>query len=338
MKTFRKSLSYAASCSLFAALLMPILSMPAMAQDTAAALQRGYRTGYSDGYMAGYRDIIENTDRDFAKHAEYSDASRAYNAEYGPIEDYRAGYRRGFEIGYGSGYEKKAYDSTVPVQIIQPKEDETAVDSAPSDEKTAAEPTVNQTVSYKPAVTGGDDDAIIVIPKDVEIIIELQQDLSTDKNRQGDRFTAKVLSPSEIGGAIIEGRIDRIQKPGRIKRRSEMLLTFDRIVISQSRWSNMSAVLTDVLAVRGDNVSRIDDEGSAIGKGSMKEDSIKVGTTTGVGLGIGAIAAGPVGAAVGAGVGAAFGVGTVLTERGKHIRLNENQQLRIQTTLETRIR
>ena len=51
---------------------------------------------------------------------------------------------------------------------------------------------------------------------------------------------------------------------------------------------------------------------------------------------IGAIAGGPVGAAVGAGVGAAFGVGAVVIERGKHIRLNKNQQLRIKTAYETK--
>lgn len=334
MKTFRKSLSFLSTSALLLALLLPIMPIRAMAHDSAAALQRGYRTGYSDGYMAGYRDVIENAQRDFAKHPEYADAKRAYNSEYGSIEDYRDGYRSGFETGYAAGYEKRPYDSTVPTEITRRGEQE----MEPADPPAAIQSDVNQRVSYSPPAAGSDDDPIIVIPKDVEIIVELQQDLSTEKNREGDRFTAKVVSPSEINGAIIEGRIDRIQKPGRIKRRSEMLLAFDRIVISQSRWSNMSAVLTEVLAVRGDNISRVDDEGAAIGKGSMKEDSIKVGTTTGAGLGIGALAGGPVGAAVGAGVGAAFGVGTVLTERGKHIRLNENQQLRLQTTLETRIR
>jgi outer membrane lipoprotein SlyB len=52
----------------------------------------------------------------------------------------------------------------------------------------------------------------------------------------------------------------------------------------------------------------------------------------------GAVIGGPVGAAVGAGVGAAFGVGAVVIERGKHIRLNRNQQLRIKTSYESQIR
>jgi hypothetical protein len=42
--------------------------------------------------------------------------------------------------------------------------------------------------------------------------------------------------------------------------------------------------------------------------------------------------------AVGAGVGAAFGVGAVVVERGKHIKIVPGQQLRIKTAYETQIR
>lgn len=183
----------------------------------------------------------------------------------------------------------------------------------------------------------GDDDAIIIIPADTELVIELLDSIDTDKSREGDKFRAKVISPYEIDGAIIEGRISKITRPGRLKRRAELLLTFDRIILDENRWSNYAAILTEVLAVKGDNVKRID-EGTAVGKGSIKEDAIKVGATTGTGLVIGAIAGGPVGAAVGAGVGAAFGVGAVVIERGKDIHLKPNQQLRIRTSYETQIR
>ena len=92
------------------------------------------------------------------------------------------------------------------------------------------------------------------------------------------------------------------------------------------------------MPVRGDNVKLVDTEGTAVGRRNIKEDSVKVGAATGTGIVIGAVAGGPVGAAVGAGVGAAFGVGAVVIERGKHIRLNKAQQLRIKTAYETQIR
>ena len=40
-----------------------------------------------------------------------------------------------------------------------------------------------------------------------------------------------------------------------------MLLTFDRIVLNERRWSNFSGILTEILPVKGDNVKRVDEEG-----------------------------------------------------------------------------
>ncbi len=170
------------------------------------------------------------------------------------------------------------------------------------------------------------------------MIVELLDNINTEQNREGDKFTARIISPYELAGATIEGRISKIQKPGRIKRRSEVLLSFDRIILNDNRWSNFNAILIEVLPTKGDNVRRVDDEGTVEGRSSVKDDSIKVGATTGTGLVIGAIAGGPVGAAVGAGVGAAFGVGAVVVERGKHIQLKQNQQLRIKSAYDTQIR
>jgi hypothetical protein len=375
MKLTRSFTSFALifSLSLISFLTLPVQTINA--QDVKIALQRGYRTGYSDGYMAGYRDVIDNTAKNYARHSEYAKADRAYNKDYGLLEDYRDGYQQGFEVGYNTGYEKRSFDATLPTElkkrgIINP--DTTAITNTtpiettptttqntevvetkptaetPISENTAvSENTTNPTteqqtptiqtktneVSYVPTR-----DSTIVIPTDTELILELVDELSTERNKEGDKFTARIVSPMEINGAIVEGRITKIQKPGRIKRRSEMLLSFDRIVLSEGRWSNFNAILTEVLPVKGDNVKRVDTEGTVEGKSSVKGDITKVSGATGTGALIGVIAGGPVGAAVGAGVGAAFGVGAVVVERGKHIRLNKAQQLRIKSTYETQIR
>lgn len=367
MKLTRGLLALALTFSLTLFSFLTLATHTAIAQDSMAALQRGYRTGYSDGYMAGYRDNIDGVDKSYTRHKDYSQADRAYNKDYGAIEDYRDGYRQGFEAGYDTGFEKRSFESTVPADLqrrgseaadtavdvpANPVNSEPAPQAAapaaetpapetetpppPSKTPAAAEPAVSdsvQTVSYQPQ-----SDAVIIIPRDTELIVELAELLSTEKNREGDKFTARVVSPVEISGAVIEGRVDKIQKPGRIKKRSEMLLSFDRIVLSEARWSNFDAVLTEVLPVRGDNVKRVDEEGAAVGKSSIKPDAVKVSASTGAGAGIGAITGGPVGAAVGAGVGAALGVGAVIVERGKQINLSPNQQLRIRTSYETRIR
>ena len=366
MKLTRSFTSFALifSLSLISFLTLPVQTINA--QDAKIALQRGYRTGYSDGYMAGYRDVIDNTAKSPARHSEYTKADRAYSKDYGLLEDYRDGYQQGFEIGYNTGFDKRSFDATLPTElkkrgiintdsntavttptttttttqnteIVETKTPETSAVSentpVTTNEQTPAIQTKQSEVSYVPT-----SDAVIVIPTDTELILELIDEISTERNKEGDKFTARIVSPMEMNGAIVEGRISKIQKPGRIKRRSEMLLSFDRIVLTEGRWSNFSAILTEVLPVKNDNVKRVDMEGTVEGKSSVKGDITKVSAATGTGALIGVIAGGPVGAAVGAGVGAAFGVGAVVVERGKHIRLNKAQQLRIKSTYETQIR
>jgi len=231
---------------------------------------------------------------------------------------------------------------TAPVETavttrVEPQVSETAT-SAPTTNNTeiTMPSVVIAKTGYVNSTPNGAD--ALIIPVETELIVELLDDVNTERSREGDKFQARIVSPNEIGGAIIEGRIGKIQKPGRIKRRAEVSLSFDRIVLAGNRWSNFNAILTEVLPVKGDNVKRIDTEGTIEGRSSVKSDSVKVGAATGTGLVIGAVAGGPVGAAVGASVGAAFGVGGVVIERGNHIRLGKNQQLRIKTAYETQIR
>jgi len=319
-----------------------------IAQDGKIALQRGYRTGYSDGYMAGYRDTIDKLSKDFARQDDYKAGTRAYNQDFGSIEDYKDGYQQGFESGYNGGYEKKSFDSSLPENLVRhgAKTPETTAtgssDSTPAQQTDTASaqtpPSTTPDASIQQTAYTAPGDVPIIILKDTDLVLQLQDDLSTGRNKTGDKFTARIVSPTEISGAIIEGRVDKITKPGRLKRRSELSLSFDRIVLNEKRWANFNAMLTEVMPIKGDNVRRVDNEGTAIGKSSMKPDIIKVGAATGAGTTVGAIAGGPVGAAVGAGVGAAFGVGAVVIQRGKHIELNKNQQIRVRTGYEVQIR
>jgi hypothetical protein len=371
MKLSRSFMSFSLILSLVFVSFLSFSIQSVNAQDSKIALQRGYRTGYSDGYMSGYRDAIDNAARSVERHAEYARADRAYSKDYGALEDYRDGYQQGFEIGYGAGYEKRSFDAALPFEIkrrgiitpqnrVEAKAPEVRVpeNSAPGannppvivetpvtrtetaaarenydrDDQYSA-PQRNENINF---VTNND--GVLVIPVDSELIVEIIGDINTEKSRVGDRFQARVVSPMELEGAIVEGRISRIQKPNKLKRRAELTLSFDQIRLSEDRWANYSAILTEVMPVRGDNVRRVDAEGTVEGRSSVKSDSTKVGAATGAGLVVGAIAGGPVGAAVGAGVGAAFGVGAVVVDRGKHIQIISGQQLRLRTAHETRIR
>ena len=354
MKLTRSLLALAVTFSLILPAIFVFETQAAFAQNS-NAIERGYRTGYSDGYMAGYRDTIDSLDKSITRHGEYEAADRAYNKDFGALEDYRDGYRQGFEKGYETGFEKKSFDSTTPADLArkgvnttpparpivaseppQTQSDSTDTSTQPvsSETKTDVDLEKDRSVVQKVSYTGD----VIVIPKETEIMLELQNDLNTDTTREGERFTAKVVSPSELDGAIVEGHVEKLQQPGRIKRTAELQLSFDRIVASGNRWSNFNGMLVEVMPIQGDNIRRVTDEGTAIGQSSMKGDVTRVGISTGAGAGIGAIAGGPVGAAIGAGVGAAYGLGSAMIERGKHIRLSKNQQIRVRSSYDIQIK
>lgn len=374
MRLTRNFLAAFLSLSLVFVSFLSFSVQNASAQDSKIALQRGYRTGYSDGYMSGYRDAIENASRSVERHKEYGKADRAYAKEFGSVEDYRDGYQQGFENGYSTGFGKQNFNAALPdnlqkrgtiavnsnipqdvvkepvrepvtetvvtqpsnpvVAVNRPPVNTTPVSNVPAVTTTAT----TEPVRYEPTVNQLNKDSIIVIPVETELVVELLSDINTNISKEGDRFQARVVSPVEISGAIIEGRVAKIIKPGRVKRRSEVQLSFDQIRVSDNRWSNFNALLAEVLPIKGDNVKRVDVEGTVEGKSSLKEDAIKVGAAAGTGVVIGAIAGGPVGAVVGGSVGTAFGVGAVVIERGKHVKLTKNQQLRIKTVYETQIR
>jgi hypothetical protein len=317
------------------------------AQESKGALTRGYRTGYSDGYMSGYRDTVEHSSRDFAKHPDYKKADRVYRNEYGALEEYRDGYQQGFETGYNSGFDRHEFDSNLPANlsrraeksVLPPSAKSGEMDSRPATapilQENAIKPnSVPQRVNSNPA-TG---QPTIIIPTNTEIIVEMMADVNTENSREGDSFLARIVAPEEIKGAIIEGRVAKTKRPGRVTGNAELQLSFSRIVINETRWANFNAVVIEALPLKGNNIKAIDEEGTVTGKSSLKSDAVKVGAATGTGAAVGAIAGGPVGAAIGAAVGGALGVSGVLVTRGKDIRLTQEQQIRVRTSFESQIR
>lgn len=322
--------------------------LPAVAQDAKGALLRGYRTGYSDGYMSGYRDTAEHSARDFAKHPDYKKADRVYRNQYGALEEYRDGYQQGFEIGYDSGFDRRDFDSVLPANLARrtrksglppsfentEKINKSATAIAPVLQENAVKPNL-QSASIAASAIG---QPTIIIPTNTEIIVEMLADINTQNSREADAFLARVVAPEEIKGAIIEGRIAKIKRPGRVTGNAELQLSFNRIVINESRWANFNAIVIEALPLKGNNIKAINEEGTVTGKSSLKSDAVKVGAATGTGAVVGAIAGGPVGAAIGAAVGGAFGAGGVLIARGKEINLTQGQQIRVRTNFESAIR
>jgi hypothetical protein len=297
-------------------------------QDQASALMRGYRTGYSDGYPAGVQDSAKRAQRDFRAHGPYQEANRAYSSSYGDLEEYRNGYRQGFEVGYGHGYERRSFDSTIPDDLkIRDTSDNSqapVLTNAGGTDDNASMPKTNS--------------GVVVIPRDSILRVELLSNLTTEVSQKGDRFEAKVLEPAELEGAIIQGQVTRVQRPGKVKGTAELQLAFEQIRLSDGRSAQMSAQVIEVLQTgASENVGKVDREGGVKGKDSTKSDVKKVGIASGIGAAIGAIFGGGTGAVVGATIGGGVSTAGVMRERGKDIYLYTGQQMKIRTAGEAEI-
>src|SRR2546425_1148805 len=303
-----------------------------MQAQSSTALERGYRTGYSDGYQAGYKDQAERAARDFGSKEEYQHADRAYVEAWGPIEDYRDGYQQGYELGYGAGYERQSFNSSLPAGFKKRGATDTRSSSAPGAD------TNQNTQATAPVSASSNTGGTLSIPRDTMLLVELENPLSTDVSQRGDRFQARVVEPTQYAGALIEGRVTRVQRAGKVKGTAELQLSFEQIRMPDNRSANLHAEIVEVLPAGGSTgVGDVDREGGVKGKDSTKDDITKVGAATGIGAIIGAIAGGGKGAAIGAAIGGSVGTAGVLTSRGRDLRLAKGQQLRIRTSTDTSV-
>lgn len=298
-------------------------------QGQSTALERGYRTGYSDGYNAGYRDVAGGAARNHQNNDEFQQADRNYNQAWGTIEDYRDGYQQGFESGYSAGYDRQPFNSSIPTGLARRTSGDpgsTTVDNNTSVDDTSGISSV-QTVGS------------VSLPSETVLLVELQNNLSTDATQQGDRFEARVLEPRELTGSTVQGRVVRVKRAGKVSGTAELQLAFESIRTPDGRTSSLSAQVIEVLNTghSDDESGEADNEGGVRGKSTTKDDVSKVGASTGIGAIIGAIAGGGKGAAIGAAIGGSIGTAGVLTQRGKDVRLPQGQLIRIRTASETRI-
>jgi hypothetical protein len=324
-----------------ASLAGPADEASAAAQAQVGVLERGWRTGYSDGYQAGWSDQLRRAPADFRSKQDYQRADRAYIAAYGSLEDYRDGYQQGFEVGYDAGYNRRGFDSTLPPGGVS-RRGATPAESADAGGGERGGRPVDTTDSSNESVSqsrGGGHPAaeptsgVSSIPGDTVLLVELQNRLSTDVSQVGDRFQARVVEPRDLAGAIVGGRLTEVRRPGRARGTAMLQMTFDQIQMpSGGDWQSFSAQVIEVLPAGDSNVGKVDPEGGVRGRSSTKDDVAKVGAGAGIGAIIGGIAGGGSGAVVGAIIGGGIGTAGAMTQRGKDIRLEPGQQLRIRVT------
>lgn len=305
------------------------------------AHERGYRTGYEDGFENGKDDFNRDQPRDFTRSQDYQHADRAYERQMGRAEEYQDGYRIGFELGYNDGYFGRPFSLSVPQNLTtvvvgagtvakreQPEDKEPVRDdrrSTPRDSRPDIRP--NDRGNERPIDRTRTD--AIVIPEGDQMRIRLTSPLSTKTNREGDQFTASVVSPSAYVNATIVGHIARITHSGKATGKTEMLLAFDEITMPDGRSSPFEAQVEKVYD--GATVKTVDEEGN-VQTGSRTKDTATRGAG-GAALGaiIGGIAGGGKGAAIGAVLGGAAGAGSVYVQSGKDIIFETGTEMMIRS-------
>jgi hypothetical protein len=333
MKTTRKfyaaplalALSFAAAAATLSALPARVSARAGAPAQQYGAIERGYRTGYSDGYQAGWSDQLKRAQADFSAKEDYRRADRAYIAAYGSLEDYRDGYRQGFEVGYESGYNRRGFDSNLPPGGVTRRGDAApAVGTAPS--------TADDDDDDSASTSSASSSSSGAVRADTVLLVELLNRLSTDVSQRGDRFEARVIEPREFEGATVAGRLSQVERPGKARGRAQLQLDFEQIRLPGGDWEEFSAQVVEVVSTGEEEGGEVDPEGGVRGRDSTKDDAVKVGAGAGIGAIIGAIAGGGKGAGIGAIIGASVGTAGVLTQRGKEIRLEPGQQLRIRAS------
>lgn len=139
------------------------------------------------------------------------------------------------------------------------------------------------------------------------VTVRVNNVLSSDRNQQGDAFTATLVKPVVVDGVVvaragetIAGRVTEAQKAGRV-----------------SGTSRLGVQLTELSLVDGSQVPVQTDLMTRNGRTTVGNDVGAVAGTTAVGAAIGAGVDWGRGAAIGAGAGAAAGILGVLLTRGQ---------------------
>ena len=170
-----------------------------------------------------------------------------------------------------------------------------------------------------------------IVPSGTSIVAVLNNDLSTQSAREGDRFTMTVRSPGQFDGATLEGTVSSIDRGGRISGRSEMTLDFDTIRLRDGRSYRFAGILETVRTPNGD-VVKVDNEGAVRESDQTNKTVTRTAIGSAVGAIIGAIAGGGKGAAIGAVIGAGAGAGSVYVQGRNDVDLTAGTELTVRAT------
>ncbi len=176
-----------------------------------------------------------------------------------------------------------------------------------------------------------------IISNNTKLTARLTTPVSTKVSQNGDRFQMEVTSPSQYDGAIIEGRVAKAERSGRVSGRANISLEFDTIRLRNGQTYRFGGIVDDVTNPNGEKVT-VNNEGTVRDNNQTTKTVTRAGIGAALGAIIGAIAGGGSGAAIGAGVGAGAGAGSVILQGRDDVELNEGTTFSITASAPNSVR
>src|SRR5664279_3745140 len=160
-----------------------------------------------------------------------------------------------------------------------------------------------------------------------KIPLTLTQGITSKTAKEGDPVYAQTAFPITQNnrivipaGSYVQGVVRRVVRPGRVKGRAELQMSFTSMIFPNGYTVLLPATVQGVPGSQ--NVDTKGSEGTIQGQGSKGRDAATIAKAAGAGAGIGAISGSGKGAGIGAAAGSALGIATVLLTRGPEIQLN----------------
>jgi hypothetical protein len=152
------------------------------------------------------------------------------------------------------------------------------------------------------------------------IEVRMNEQISSETARIGDRFTTTVMIPVyargiEVipAGSTITGRVTNVKRAQRRSKAGWLSVAFVSLQLPNGTTRAINGSLTALT----NETATFDEEGQVTGRGSTKRNVVFIGGGAATGALIGAIAGGGKGAGIGAGIGGGLGVAGALFSKGK---------------------
>lgn len=162
---------------------------------------------------------------------------------------------------------------------------------------------------------------MVTVPAGTKLLMSLKSGINTRTARTGDGVYLETSFPVTQNnrsvippGTYVQGVIDHIQRPGRVKGRAQILFHFTTLIFPSGYTVAVPGAVNDVPG--SDNGKVKGKEGTVEAGGQKGRDAGTIASTSGTGALIGGLSRGLKGAAVGGILGGGIGLAEVLLTRG----------------------